>query len=290
MLGSRGRWGNETNLAMRGTTEAGGVDWRELRLTNISKRFDSAPTGSPAVIEGIDLCIQAGGFYCLLGPSGCGKTTLLNIIAGFEQPTSGTVTFDERPIEGPGTNRAVIFQDISNALFPWLTARENVEFGLRMRGVPRNERHEKAHEHLALVGLSQHGDKFPYELSGGMKQRAQIARALVNEPDVLLMDEPFAALDAITKRSLQRELLRIWTETRKTIFYITHDITEAIFLGTTLGVMSSGPQARILREFDLTSLHPKDPSEPAFIQLAQEAEGLIEGQAAGRSQDLETPA
>jgi len=265
------------------------VDWRELRLTNISKRFDSGPTGSPAVIEGIDLRIQAGGFYCLLGPSGCGKTTLLNIIAGFERPTSGTVTFDERPIEAPGTDRAVIFQDISNALFPWLTARENVEFGLRMRGLPAQERRARAQEHLALVGLSQHGDKFPYELSGGMKQRAQIARALVNQPDVLLMDEPFAALDAITKRSLQRELLRIWTETRKTIFYITHDITEAIFLGTVLGVMSAGPRARILREFDLTSLRPKDPSEPGFIRLAQEAEGLIEGQTAGRSRDIETP-
>src|ERR687888_855448 len=176
-------------------------NWKELRIVGLNKRFDTGPW----ILKDINLAISNGSFLCILGPSGSGKSTLLDMIAGFEKPTTGKIAYDQFDIAAPGPDRVVIFQDISNALFPWLTVQENVEFGLRNRIRSSVERRKVASEAIALVGLAGHEDKFPSELSGGMKQRAQIARGLVMDPDVLLMDEPFAAVDAFTRRRLQLE-------------------------------------------------------------------------------------
>lgn len=249
--------------------------WEELRLINVSKTFRSSRAEFCA-LDGLNLTIEKGGFYCLLGPSGCGKTTVLNIIAGFVKADSGTVAFDDNPIKFPGTDRAVIFQDVSNALFPWLTSIENVEFGLKIKGWNKNKRQKIAKEYLKMVGLDQDWGKFPYELSGGMKQRVQIARALANEPEVLLMDEPFAALDAITKKMLQKELIRLWRETKKTILYITHDLIESIILANRIGVMTCGPRAKIKKEFVVNLTEPKSPSNEDFAHLHEQMEAIIE--------------
>ena len=249
--------------------------WSQLRLVNLSKEFQSARGATARVLEDVNLTIGAGEFCCLLGPSGCGKTTLLNIVAGFEPPSGGGAYMDDRPLGGPGTDRTVIFQDVSNALFPWLTVLENVEFGPEMRGVPRRARREQARRYLDLVGLGEHVEKFPFELSGGMKQRVQIARALTNDPEVLLMDEPFAALDAITKKMLQVEFVKIWRATRKTVLYITHDIIEAILMATRVAVMSAGPRARIREIFPITLLEPRTPAHPEFGRLHEQIEKLI---------------
>ncbi len=212
----------------------------------------------------------------MLGPSGCGKTTVLNIVAGFEKPDSGIVAFDDRPITSPGTDRAVIFQDVSNALFPWLTAFENVEIGLQTKTRSKEKRKEVTEEYLTMVDLYAARDKFPYELSGGMKQRVQIARALATDPEILLMDEPFAALDAITKKMLQREFNELWKRTRKTVLYITHDLIEALTLGTRIGVMTCGPHAKIRKEFAVDIKEPKSPSNEDFAHLHGQIEKIIE--------------
>jgi NitT/TauT family transport system ATP-binding protein len=249
--------------------------WQELRLREVSKDFPGRDGVPQRVLDKITLTIRRGDFCCVLGPSGCGKTTLLNIVAGFEKVTSGGVFYDDRPVTEPGTDRAVIFQDVSNALFPWLTSVENVQYGSQMQGLPAPQRRERAMHYLELVGLGNDAAKFPFELSGGMKQRVQIARALANEPEVLLMDEPFAALDAINKTILQEELTRVWRETRKTIFYITHDITEAIRLGTQLAVMSLGPGAVILKEFTVDLPSHRVSSHPRFLDLQRQIEDII---------------
>jgi NitT/TauT family transport system ATP-binding protein len=250
------------------------ASWSELRLVNVSKEFPTRD-GNQKVLENISVSVPRGEFLCILGPSGCGKTTLLNILAGFEAATRGAVCYDERPIAGPGMDRAVIFQDVSNALFPWLTAIENVEYGNRMRGYPRSERRLQATAYLRIVGLEKDAGKFPFELSGGMKQRVQIARALANEPDVLLMDEPFAALDAINKTILQEELSRIWRETKKTIVFITHDIAEALRLATRIVVMSRGPGATVLRSASIDSQRLRPGIDPVIQALQAEIEALI---------------
>jgi NitT/TauT family transport system ATP-binding protein len=246
--------------------------WSEVRIEGLHKRFGSGPY----ILKGIDLTIAKGRFVCVLGPSGSGKTTLLEIVAGFEEPTSGSVSYDGRPIAGPGTDRVVIFQDISNALFPWLTLLENVEFGLRARIASRQERRSIAMEAIELVGLQAHQDKFPSELSGGMKQRAQIARGLVMEPEVLLMDEPFAALDAFTRRRLQLELKSIWARTHKTIVFITHDIAEALTLATEIIVLSAGPEAHIVDAFSPQLQDVRSPADPAFAAAYRRIEACIE--------------
>ncbi len=232
--------------------------WTEVCVTNVSKRFG---TGS-WVLKDINLSIKKGSFVCVLGPSGCGKSTLLDMLAGFERPTTGVVSYDERPILKPGPDRVVIFQDISNALFPWLTVQENVQFGLK--AMPIEEQDKSSREAIALVGLAGHERKFPSELSGGMKQRAQIARGLVMDPEVLLMDEPFGALDAFTRQKLQLELKALWARTGKTIVFITHDSAEAVTLATDIVVLSSGPEAHILDSFrpslDQRANGPEDPS------------------------------
>ncbi len=221
--------------------------------------------GKHAVTAGSHLDLRAGEFICLLGPSGCGKSTLLNAIAGF-QDVAGEISVAGKRVKGPGLDRGVVFQS-SEALFPWLSVRENVEYGLKLRGIPAAERRSAAERYVSLVGLKHAIDKFPAELSGGMRQRAQIARVLVNEPSVVLMDEPFGALDAQTREVLQSELDRIWKSTGCTIVFVTHDIWEAILLADRVVTMTAGPRAHIkaIEEVDLP--HPRDPADPACMAL-----------------------
>jgi NitT/TauT family transport system ATP-binding protein len=196
------------------------------------------------VLSHFSVGLVEGEFFCLLGPSGCGKTTVLNLMAGFLQPTAGVLTLAGRPIGGPAVDRTVVFQG-DDALFNWLRTIDNVAFGLRMRGVPQERRYAIAREYLHLVHLDGQEDKYPGELSGGMKQRVQIARVLATDPKILLMDEPFGALDAQTRARLQDELVDIWRKTSKTIVFITHDIAEAVLLADRIGVMTTGPGARL---------------------------------------------
>ena len=190
-------------------------------------------------LEDITLDVRPGEFLALVGPSGCGKSTLLDLLGGLTAPTSGRILLDGRPIEGPARDRGIVFQQY--ALFPWRTAAQNVEFGLDIAGLKARQRREIARHYLDLVGLTAFADRYPHELSGGMKQRVAIARSLAYDPEVLLMDEPFAALDAQTRETLQGELLRIWRATGKTIIFITHGIDEAVVLGQRVAVMTSRP-------------------------------------------------
>src|SRR5690348_5664293 len=190
-------------------------------------------------IAGLSMDIHASEFVCVLGLSGCGKSTLLSLIAGFLRPRSGTVTMDGQPITRPGADRGVVFQEY--ALLPWKNVRDNVALGLKFRGVPRAERERTADEFLKLTNLADAGDKFPFELSGGMKQRVALARTLANRPEVTLMDEPFAAVDAQTRMTLQEELLRLWNHSRVTVLFVTHSVDEAVFLADRVVVLTSGP-------------------------------------------------
>ncbi|MFI5428948.1 ABC transporter ATP-binding protein [Aeromicrobium sp. UC242_57] len=203
-----------------------------------------APGGAVRAIDRIDLTIQPGELVTLAGPSGCGKSTLLRIIAGLQQPSRGTVEVGGKQVTAPGVERGVVFQQPT--LYPWLDVRGNVALGLKVRGIGKAERYATADRHLELVGLSEFAGHRPYELSGGMQQRAQIARVLANDPDIVLMDEPFGALDALTRERLQEELLTIWRETGKTILFITHSVDEAVFLGTRVLVMSPRPGRIVL--------------------------------------------
>lgn len=226
-------------------------------------------------LDGIELEIPDGTFLSLLGASGCGKSTLLNILAGFESATSGTVMYDDRPIQGAGRERMMFFQDAGSALLPWLTVEENMRFALRVRNVPRSLWDDIVGEYLTVVDLDQHRIKFPAQLSGGMRQRLQIARGLAVDPRVLLMDEPFAALDALTRRRMHAMLLEIWERSRKTVVFVTHDIWEAIILADEIAVMSTGPGARIMQLFSVDLPRPRDPSDPAFGRLSAEIEQLL---------------
>ena len=211
----------------------------KIALRGVSKVFPSRTDATFAALQNISLTVADGEFLTLVGPSGCGKSTLLDLIGGLTPPTSGDVELDGKRITGPGLDRGTVFQQY--ALFPWRTAQANVEFGLEVKGVGRRDRAARARETLALVGLENFHDRYPHELSGGMKQRVAIARSLAYEPDVLLMDEPYAALDAQTRESLQDELLSIWRRTATTILFITHSIEEAVYLGQRVAVMTSRP-------------------------------------------------
>jgi NitT/TauT family transport system ATP-binding protein len=212
---------------------------KSLTLEHLEKTyFDPFANRQVTAIRDISLTVDAGDFVSVVGPSGCGKTTMLNTIAGFLAPTAGRIRVDDRVVSGPGPDRGVVFQ--SFALFPWRTVLDNVAFGPKMRGVPKAKRHEIAREYLALAGLSHAAERYPNELSGGMQQRVGVVRALANEPDVLLMDEPFAAVDAQTRMTLQEELTRIWGERRPTVLFITHDVNEAVFLANRVVVLSHG--------------------------------------------------
>jgi NitT/TauT family transport system ATP-binding protein len=226
-------------------------------------------------LKDISLEIAEGELLCLLGPSGCGKTTLLNILAGFEPVTAGRVTLGGREISGPGRDRMVFFQDAGSALFPWLTVEENVNFGLRIQNVDTRERQPVIDRYLEMVGLGEHRAKFPSQLSGGMRQRLQIARALAVEPDILLMDEPFAALDALTRQRMHRFLLDIWEATRKTIVFVTHDISESILLANRIAMMTVGPDSSFKEIVHVDLPRPRDPADSRFGELYHHIESLL---------------
>ena len=209
-----------------------------VRLRDVGKTFRQRRRETPA-LEGVSLDIAAGEFLCLVGPSGCGKSTLLSILAGFTTADSGEVLVDGRPVEGPGPDRGVLFQ--TPTLFPWLTTRQNVLYGPRARGALTPEVREEADALLETVGLTDFADAYPHELSGGMRHRAAFARVLINHPRVLLMDEPFGALDAITRAGMQRFLLELWQRQRTTIVFVTHDVEEATLLGDRVSVLSGRP-------------------------------------------------
>ena len=237
-----------------------------ISISGLSQSFNG---NSTYILENVNLTIEHGEFFILLGPSGCGKSTLLSIIAGFIKNTAGEVLVDNQKVQKPGRNRGVVFQQADSALFPWLTVKENVEFGLKMEKVPKPIREEKSSSFIELVGLKGHEGKFPKELSGGMKQRVQLARVLANDPDILLMDEPFGALDAMTRRTMQQELVRIWKETNKTIIFVTHDIQEALLLGQRVGVMSVGPSSNISTIYEVPLAYPRNFTDNEFHDLYQ---------------------
>jgi NitT/TauT family transport system ATP-binding protein len=250
-------------------------------LQGVTKSFDGR---SPVVaLESIDLGVRGGEFVCLLGPSGCGKSTLLNLVAGLDRPTAGRVLIDGKPVEGPGTDRVMIFQ--TAALFPWLPVLGNVEFGLRMRGVARNDRQATARRYLRMVHLAEFEHAFVHQLSGGMKQRVALARALALNPDVLLMDEPFGALDAQTRDLLHDELQNIWSDTAKTVLFVTHNVREAIVLGDRVVVLSARP-GRVKREFAIDLPRPRQIENYAVVDLSREIlEVLKDGGAAAGHRD-----
>lgn len=210
-----------------------------IRLENVSKCFAHNNGGVPAVVlDKVNLSIREGDLVCVLGPSGCGKTTLLNLVAGFLYPTSGRVLFQGREVHAPGPERGVVFQDAN--LFPWLSVFKNVAFGLKLQGIKGRQLTTTTAKYLERMGLSDHADKYPFALSGGMRQRVAIARVLALEPSVLLMDEPFSALDANTRERLQDELLRVWADNRRTVLYVTHSVEEAAYLADRIIVLGQG--------------------------------------------------
>jgi NitT/TauT family transport system ATP-binding protein len=226
---------------------------KNLILRNLSKTyFDPYAGAHVTAVQEVSLEVKQGEFVSIVGRSGCGKTTLLNMIAGFIPVTGGEILLDGRAVTGPGPDRGVVFQ--SFALFPWKTVLENVAFGPRMRGLPRAECERLAREYLALVGLANVAERYPAGLSGGMQQRVGVVRALANNPDVLLMDEPFASVDAQTRMTLQEELTRIWLERRPTIVFVTHDVEEAVFLANRVVVLCKG---RVLNEIDVPLPRPR---------------------------------
>ena len=225
----------------------------KVRIDHVEKIYDGRK-GKMVALNGVDLDIYENEFICVVGPSGCGKSTLLNIIAGLLEPTSGAVYLDGKKVEGTGTERGVVFQQY--ALFPWLTVMKNVMFGLKLKGMPDDQAKEIAMKYIKMVGLEKFVDAYPKELSGGMKQRVAIARAYAVQPEVLLMDEPFGALDAQTRTQLQAELTKTWQEEKKTCFFITHDVEEAIILATKVIVMSARP-GRIKTIIDINLPYPR---------------------------------
>lgn len=251
-----------------------------IYVENVSKSFETLNLAqSNYVLKDTNLTVGAGEFFILLGPSGCGKSTLLNLIAGFTQVSSGEVRLGTCRISKHGKERAMVFQNADAALFPWLTVRENVEFGLKMKKVSKKQKNIISDQYIKLVGLTGHEEKFPDELSGGMKQRVQLARVLANDSDILLMDEPFGALDAMTRRAMQKELVHIWQKTSKTIIFVTHDIQEALLLGQRIGVMSLGPNSQVTNIYDINLPYPRDITEHNFNRLYETIEHHFEGEA-----------
>jgi NitT/TauT family transport system ATP-binding protein len=244
-----------------------------VALDGVGKVFRGR-AGEWEAVRDFSLVLDEGEFFCLLGTSGCGKTTVLNMLAGFEPPTSGRIVLDGKPVTSPGADRGVVFQG-HDSLYDWLTALDNIGFGLRLRGVAKAERRATAERFLKMVGLTGQGAKHPSELSGGMKQRIQIARALANDPRILLMDEPFGALDAMTRAVLQGELSRIWSETRKTVLFITHDIEEAVALGTRVGVMKRGPGGTLKAVVTVDLPFPRDRTSDGFMRVFRDVHASI---------------
>ena len=239
----------------------------KLSLKNVSVTYAINAHGRLTALQDINLQVRPGEFLCIVGPSGCGKSTLLHLIAGLQRQTSGEVLVDDTPVQGPGTERILIFQELG--LFPWLTVGQNVEFGLRMQGIPTPMRNAKIHDYLHLVHLQQFKDSYTHQLSGGMRQRVALARALATEPDVLLMDEPFAALDAQTRDLLHDELERIWSQTGRTIIFVTHNVREAVRLGDRVVLMTFRP-GRVKREYQVDLARPRHLEDVSVAGLARE--------------------
>jgi taurine transport system ATP-binding protein len=251
-----------------------------LDVKKVSVSFDTGKGASNLALSDVNLQMTSGDFVVAIGASGCGKTTLLSCIAGFLEPSEGSILLNGSPIHGPGADRGVVFQ--KHALMPWLNVIENVEFGLKMRGVPKSERVAIAREKIEAVGLTKHETAPVYQLSGGMQQRVGIARALASNPEVLLMDEPLGALDALTRESIQETILHLWNREKKIVFFITHSVEEALFLATDLIVMSPSP-GRVVKRYTLSFC--KDfvasndaravKSQPDFIRMREEVVSLI---------------
>jgi NitT/TauT family transport system ATP-binding protein len=235
-----------------------------IRLVGAGRAFPDRSGVPREALRAVDLDIRAGELVCLVGPSGCGKTTLLNLVAGFDRPTFGRVLVGDREVEAPDPARITIFQ--SYVLFPWRSVLANVEYGLEIRGTPRPERRAVAEETLALVGLSAFARHHPHELSGGMQQRVAIARALAVDPACLLMDEPFGALDAMNRIRMQEEIARIWSERRKTILFVTHDVDEAVYLADRIVVMAASP-GRVKQVLDVNLPRPRSRTSGAFLEV-----------------------
>jgi NitT/TauT family transport system ATP-binding protein len=239
----------------------------QIEVRDVTLVYDT-PAGTVPGVQGVSFTMEASEFLCLVGPSGCGKSTLLNIIAGFLAPNSGEIRIDGNAVTGHGMDRGVVFQDFAQ-LFPWRTALGNVTFGLEMKGVPKEEREEIAFKQLKLVKLEKFVKSYPHHLSGGMQQRVAIARALAYNPSVLLMDEPFAALDALTRDDMQRLLADVWRETRKTVIYVTHNVAEAVYLADRVIVMTPHP-GTVKTEIPITLARPRDPLSVEFLDYQKE--------------------
>ena len=238
-----------------------------IELRNVSLIYDT-PAGRVPGVADVSFGIEPSEFLCIVGPSGCGKSSLLNMIAGFLKPTGGEIRIGGKPVAGSGLDRGVVFQDFAQ-LFPWRTALGNVAFGLEMKGMPKTEREAVARRQLSLVKLDGFADSYPHHLSGGMQQRVAIARALAYNPAVLLMDEPFAALDALTRDEMQRLLADVWRDTRKTVVYVTHNVAEAVYLADRVVVMTSHP-GTVKTEVAIRLTRPRDPLSLAFIEHQKE--------------------
>ena len=245
------------------------VEVRDLSVTFSSSKHTTT------VLDKINFTVEPGSFVCLLGPSGCGKSTVLNTIAGFIRPTEGSVLVDRQTVTKPGADRGFVFQQYS--LLPWKTTAQNVEFGLRIKGINKAKRCELVSEYLNRVGLYKHRDSYPHQLSGGMKQRASIVRALINSPSVLLMDEPFSALDAQTRHMMQELLMEIWHEFKTTVIFVTHDIEEAVLLGARILVMGVNP-GHIKEDLAIALPRPRhidDTLTPEFMQISRQVLATI---------------
>jgi len=245
-----------------------------LEVDNVTKIFYDQKRGRGLIaLKNVDVIIRKSEFVCLIGPSGCGKTTLLNIVAGFERPTLGEVRHEGEVIDSPSPKRAVIFQD--HSLFPWMTVIENIEFGLKSRGITGRQAYREALYYLEMVGLTEFADARPNQISGGMKQKVAVARALALDPDMLLMDEPFSSLDELTRKRMDLELIELWKRERKTVLFITHNIEEAMLLGDRILLMSALP-GRIIKEWKVNGARPRDLLSPGLRALREEISTELE--------------
>src|SRR6059036_2832662 len=244
----------------------------QIELRNISLEYDSADSQVTA-LQDVSFSVEPSEFLCVVGQSGCGKTTMLNIAAGFLEPTKGAILIGGKAVIGKGLDRGVVFQDFAQ-LFPWRTAQRNVEFGLEMKGMATAERVKTARRFLALVNLETFAGAYPHELSGGMQQRVAIARALAYNPSVLLMDEPFAALDALTRDEMQKLLVDVWTQTKKTVIYVTHNVAEAVYLADRIVVMTPHP-GTVKADVRVALARPRDPLSVAFLEHQKEIVGHL---------------
>ena len=243
-----------------------------IECCNVDKVF-KVPSGEHQVVSDFNFAAHENEFICLFGPGQCGKTTLINLIAGFEKVTRGSILLNDQPVAGPGPDRGVVFQNIT--LFPWLTTMGNVEYGLKMAGVSKGERRVRAQKYIDLVGLQGFENSFPIQLSGGMKQRVGIARAYCIEPKVMLMDEPFGALDAQTRYLMQEELQRIWQTEKRTIIFVTNNIEEAIYLADKIIVLSNCP-ATVKKEYIIDMPRPRKYTSPEFLALRKEITSIVD--------------